>query len=190
MAERLVAERRKGDLSDAQRSRLLGDVRRGDRHSDDGPPGTVTPRAIWRRLRPVLATTRWGRDLARRGRGVGGDGGALAPGVDVAERLSHFTEHWPAQVVGRLNDHDVKVVKILGELGWHTHEDTDELFLVTRGELTIQLRSGDISLRPGQLFVVPRGLEHCPMAESEAHAVLIEPGVMATNMDARRIHCA
>lgn len=101
--------------------------------------------------------------------------------VDLAEKLSLFSEHWSPKVVARLNDYEVKVVKLQGEFVWHTHEDTDELFLVIGGELTIQLRDGDVTLRPGQIFVVPRGVEHCPVAEGEVHAVLIEPvGVVNT----------
>lgn len=101
--------------------------------------------------------------------------------VDLAERLSQFSEHWSPKVVARLNDYEVKVVKVEGEFVWHTHEDTDELFLVIAGELTIQLRDGDVVLRPGQLYVVPRGVEHRPSAEGEVHALLIEPtGVVNT----------
>ena len=95
--------------------------------------------------------------------------------VDLAERLSQFSEHWSPKVVARLNDYEVKVVKVEGEFVWHTHEDTDELFLVISGRLTIRLRDRDVVLNPGQLFVVPRGVEHCPVAEQEVHAVLIEP---------------
>jgi mannose-6-phosphate isomerase-like protein (cupin superfamily) len=101
--------------------------------------------------------------------------------VDLAERLSQFSEHWSPKVVARLNDYEVKVVKVEGEFVWHTHEDTDELFLVIDGELTIQLREGDVVLRPGQLYVVPRGVEHRPSADGEVHAVLVEPtGVVNT----------
>ena len=101
--------------------------------------------------------------------------------VDLAERLSQFSEHWSPKVVARLNDYEVKVVKVEGEFVWHTHEDTDELFLVIDGELTIRLRDGDVVLRPGQLYVVPRGVEHCPSADGEGHAVLVEPtGVVNT----------
>jgi mannose-6-phosphate isomerase-like protein (cupin superfamily) len=101
--------------------------------------------------------------------------------IDLAEKLAAFSEHWSPKVVARLNDYEVKVVKIHGEFVWHTHDDTDELFLVVAGELTIQLRDGDVTLGPGQLFVVPRGVEHCPIAEGEVHAVLIEPvGVVNT----------
>ena len=101
--------------------------------------------------------------------------------VDLAQRLGQFTEAWSPKVVARLNDYEVKVVKLSGEFVWHTHDDTDELFLVLDGELTIQLRDGDVSLRQGQLFVVPRGVEHCPVAAGEVHAILIEPvGVLNT----------
>jgi mannose-6-phosphate isomerase-like protein (cupin superfamily) len=101
--------------------------------------------------------------------------------VDLAERLTRVDQHWSPKVVARLNDYEIKVVKVQGEFVWHTHDDTDELFLVLSGELTIQLRDGDVTLGPGQLFVVPQGVEHCPRATGEVHAVLIEPvGVVNT----------
>ena len=101
--------------------------------------------------------------------------------VDLAQKLSLFSEHWSPKVVARLNDYEVKVVKVKGEFVWHTHEDTDELFIVIAGVLTIQLRDGNVNLNPGQLFVVPRGVEHCPIANGEVHALLIEPtGVVNT----------
>ena len=101
--------------------------------------------------------------------------------VDLAEKLALVTEHWSPRTVARLNDYDVKVVKVEGQFVWHSHADTDELFLVLAGELTIRLRDGDVRLGPGQLHVVPRGVEHCPVAEAEVHAVLVEPrGVVNT----------
>ncbi len=101
--------------------------------------------------------------------------------VDLKEKLSAFSEQWSPKVVARLNDYEIKVVKVKGEFIWHTHDDTDELFLVMDGELTIQLRDGDVTLTPGQLFVVPKGVEHCPIADGEVHALLIEPtGVVNT----------
>lgn len=101
--------------------------------------------------------------------------------IDLGEKLSAFTEQWSPKVVARLNDYEIKVVKLQGEFVWHTHDDTDELFLVLDGELRIQLRDGDVTLRPGQLFVVPRGVEHCPIADGEVRAMLIEPaGVVNT----------
>ena len=101
--------------------------------------------------------------------------------VDLDEKLSAFSEHWTPKVVARLNDYEIKVVKLQGEFVWHSHDDTDELFLVLHGSLTIQLRDGDVTLTAGQLYVVPRGVEHCPIAEGEVHALLIEPaGVVNT----------
>ena len=101
--------------------------------------------------------------------------------VDLAEKLSACSDHWSPKVVARMNDYEIKVVKVQGEFTWHSHADTDELFLVIHGELTIQMRDGNVTLQPGQLFVVPRGVEHCPIAEGEVHAMLIEPtGVINT----------
>lgn len=101
--------------------------------------------------------------------------------VDVNHKFSLFSDHWSPKVVARLNDYEIKLVKLQGEFVWHTHDETDELFLVISGELTIQLRDGDVHLGPGQLFVVPRGVEHCPVAAGEVQAILIEPaGVVNT----------
>jgi mannose-6-phosphate isomerase-like protein (cupin superfamily) len=105
--------------------------------------------------------------------------------VDLVEKLSSFSEHWSPKVVARMNDYEIKVVKIQGEFTWHSHADTDELFVVLEGgELTIQLRDGDVTVGPGQLFVVPRGLQHCPRADGEVHAMLIEPRGVANTGDA------
>lgn len=95
--------------------------------------------------------------------------------VDLAEKLSLIAEHWSPKVVARLNDYEIKLVKLQGEFVWHTHEETDELFLVIAGDLTIQLRDGNVQLHAGQMFVVPRGVEHCPITVGEVHAMLIEP---------------
>ena len=89
--------------------------------------------------------------------------------------LEAFDDHWQPHRVTSLNDYDIKVVKVLGEFVWHSHPETDELFLVLSGQLTIQLRDGDVELGPNDLFVVPRGVEHCPRAEVETSVVLIEP---------------
>jgi mannose-6-phosphate isomerase-like protein (cupin superfamily) len=104
--------------------------------------------------------------------------------IDLAERLALFSEHWSPKVVARLNDYEIKVVKIQGEFVWHDHVDTDELFVVLEGTLSIRLRDPDersVTLGPGQLYVVPRGVEHCPVADGEVAAMLIEPvGVVNT----------
>ena len=105
----------------------------------------------------------------------------MARVVDLRDKLSLFSEHWSPKVVATMNDYEVKVVKVKGEFVWHSHADTDELFLVVDGTLTIQLPDGDVTLGPGQLFVVPRGVEHCPVAAEEASILLIEPaGVVNT----------
>lgn len=98
--------------------------------------------------------------------------------VDLADKLALFSEHWSPKVVARLNDYEIKLVKLKGEFVWHDHADTDELFLVLEGRLTIQLRDPDersVALGPGQLYVVPRGVEHCPIADGDVAAMLIEP---------------
>jgi mannose-6-phosphate isomerase-like protein (cupin superfamily) len=89
--------------------------------------------------------------------------------------LVGFTEQWQPHRVTSINDYDVKIVKVQGEFVWHTHPDTDELFLVLDGELTIQLRTCDVVLGPGDVYVVPRGVEHNPKASVETSIVLIEP---------------
>jgi mannose-6-phosphate isomerase-like protein (cupin superfamily) len=95
--------------------------------------------------------------------------------VNLAEKLSSFDGYFSPKIVGELNDYKLEVVKVKGEFVWHSHPDTDDFFLVLAGRLTIQLRERDIELGPGELFVVPRGVEHCPKAAEETHVLLIEP---------------
>ncbi|WP_030608102.1 cupin domain-containing protein [Streptomyces sclerotialus] len=95
--------------------------------------------------------------------------------VNLAEKLSQFNELWTQKKVAVLNDYEVKLAKLKGEFVWHAHEDTDELFLVISGRLTIQLNGGDVVLGPGELFVVPRGVAHCPVADEETAILLFEP---------------
>ena len=95
--------------------------------------------------------------------------------VNIQSALEKISEHWQPHRLASINDYDVKVVKLEGEFVWHTHPETDELFLVLSGELTIQLRDRDVVLGPNDIFVVPRGVEHCPRADSEVSAILIEP---------------
>src|SRR5262249_40293608 len=84
--------------------------------------------------------------------------------VKLAEKLAAFEGHWQPRVVGQFNGHDLMVVKVKGEFVWHKHDDTDDFFLVLEGRITIRMREGDVSLGPGELFVVPKGAEHCPVA--------------------------
>ena len=95
--------------------------------------------------------------------------------VNLEEKLSRFSEHWSPKIVGTFNGHDLMVVKVKGEFNWHSHADTDDFFMVLDGEVTIQMRNGNVTLGKGELFVVPKGVEHCPIAENEAHLLLIEP---------------
>jgi mannose-6-phosphate isomerase-like protein (cupin superfamily) len=95
--------------------------------------------------------------------------------INLAAKLATFEGHWQPRVVGRFNGHDLMVVKVKGEFVWHAHDNTDDFFLVLKGRITIHMREGDVSLGPGELFVVPKGAEHCPVAEEEAHLLLIEP---------------
>ena len=94
--------------------------------------------------------------------------------INLKEKLATFSEHWQPRVVGEFNDHDLLVAKVKGEFVWHSHADTDDFFLVLEGRITIKLRDGDVTLGPGEIFVVPKGVEHCPVAEEEAHILLIE----------------
>ena len=94
---------------------------------------------------------------------------------NVQAALDSFSEPWQPRRLVSMNDYDVKVVKLLGEFTWHSHPETDELFMVVSGELVIQLRDGDVALGPGDVYVVPRGVEHCPRAGGEVSAILIEP---------------
>lgn len=95
--------------------------------------------------------------------------------VKLSEKFTRFDERWSPKIVGELNDAYVKVVKLEGEFVWHHHDDEDELFWVVSGRLRMELRDGEVILDPGELLVVPKGVEHRPVAEGETHVVLIEP---------------
>jgi mannose-6-phosphate isomerase-like protein (cupin superfamily) len=95
--------------------------------------------------------------------------------VNLASKLAQIHDHWRPRTVARLNEYDVMVVKVQGEFVWHTHADTDDFFLVLDGELQVRLRDRTVVLGPGELFVVPRGVEHQTCAERETSLLLIEP---------------
>jgi mannose-6-phosphate isomerase-like protein (cupin superfamily) len=95
--------------------------------------------------------------------------------INLAEKLATFAEHWQPRTVAEFNGNDVMVVKAKGEFVWHKHDDTDDFFLVLKGNLVIELRDGRVSLGPGELFIVPKSVEHRPMATEEVHLLLIEP---------------
>jgi mannose-6-phosphate isomerase-like protein (cupin superfamily) len=104
--------------------------------------------------------------------------------VNLAEKLRQFDEHWSPRTVAQFNGHDVMVVKVKGEFVWHHHDDTDDFFLVLTGRITIRMRDGDVELGPGELFVVPAGMEHQPYAPHEAELLLIEPSGTPNTGDA------
>ena len=95
--------------------------------------------------------------------------------VNLQDKLSKFSEHWSPKIIAQMNNYHVKLAKVEGEFDWHRHTETDELFLVVKGKLEIHFRDGMISLSEGELYVVPKGVEHKPVAETECHIVLIEP---------------
>jgi len=95
--------------------------------------------------------------------------------INFNEKLSKFSEHWSPKIIAQMNNYHFKVVKFRGEFVWHCHEDTDEVFVVLDGEMSIAFRDGSVELKAGEMFVVPRGAEHRPFAEKECNAMLVEP---------------
>ena len=95
--------------------------------------------------------------------------------VHVFEKLGRVSDHWAPKIVAQFNGHDILVVKMKGEFVWHQHADTDDFFFVLKGHMVIELRDGRVELGPGDLYVVPRGVEHRPIATEEAELLLIEP---------------
>ena len=101
--------------------------------------------------------------------------------INLAEKLGKFNEHWSPRVVAEMNDYQFKLVKLQGEFVWHKHDETDEVFIVVDGEMVIEFRDGRVDLKAGEMFVVPRAVEHKPYAVSECRVMLIEPrGVVNT----------
>lgn len=99
----------------------------------------------------------------------------MADVVNLGQKLAQFSEYWAPRTVAQYNGDALRVVKVKGEFVWHTHPETDECFYVLQGRLTIQMRDREVVLNPGELFVVPRGTEHRPVAEEETHLLLIDP---------------
>ena len=95
--------------------------------------------------------------------------------VNLAQKFDRFEEYWSPRIAGELNDSYVKLAKLKGEFVWHQHDTEDELFLVVKGHLTIKLRDRDVELDPGEFVIIPRGVEHLPVADEEVHVVLLEP---------------
>jgi mannose-6-phosphate isomerase-like protein (cupin superfamily) len=95
--------------------------------------------------------------------------------INFEEKFKKFSEHWSPKIIGQLNDYHLKLAKVQGEFVWHDHPETDEVFIVIKGQLDIIFRDGKVSLNEGEMFVVPKGVEHKPVAEIECHILLIEP---------------
>ena len=95
--------------------------------------------------------------------------------INFEEKLVKFSEQWSPRIIEQMNDYHFKIVKVQGEFVWHDHPETDEVFMVLKGRLEIQFRDGRVILREGEMFIVPKGLEHRPVAEQECHILLVEP---------------
>jgi len=97
------------------------------------------------------------------------------PVINFADKFSRFNDLWSPRIIAQMNDYHFKIAKIKGEFIWHSHPDTDEIFIVIAGSLNIHLRNGDVKLNEGEMYVVPKGIEHKPSADEECHILLIEP---------------
>lgn len=101
--------------------------------------------------------------------------------LNFREKLAKFSDQWSPKVIAEMNDYQFKLVKVQGDFVWHDHKDTDEVFIVLDGQMTIEFRDGAVELSAGEMFVVPKGVEHKPSAEHECHMLLVEPrGVINT----------
>ena len=105
--------------------------------------------------------------------------------ISFQQKFSKFSEHWAPKIIAKMNDTHFKVVKVQGEFVWHDHPETDEVFVVLKGQLEIQFRDGQIILNEGEMYVVPKGVEHKPCAEEECHILLIEPAGLVNTGDAQ-----
>jgi len=103
------------------------------------------------------------------------------PPINLKEKLTKFSDHWSPRVIAEMNDYQLKLAKIKGEFIWHTHQDTDEVFFVLEGEMSIEFRDGSVQICEGEIFVVPKGIEHKPVAKEQCKILLIEPkGIINT----------
>ena len=105
--------------------------------------------------------------------------------VNLSEKFGLFDEQWSPKIAGEVNDSYVKLVKFQGDFVWHKHDEEDEMFLVVKGRITIRLRDGDVRLEEGEFIIIPRGVEHMPVAEEEAHVILFEPKTVLNTGDVR-----
>ncbi len=95
--------------------------------------------------------------------------------INLAQKLTQFSDHWSPKIVAQMNDYHFKLAKFQGEFVWHSHAETDEVFIVIDGHMCIDFRDGSVELKAGEMFVVPKGIEHKPAAEQECHVMLVEP---------------
>ena len=95
--------------------------------------------------------------------------------INLAQKLTRFSDHWSPKIIAQMNDYHFKLVKLKGDFVWHRHVETDEVFLVLQGSMRIDFREGSLELRAGEMVVVPKGVEHKPWAEKECHVLLVEP---------------
>ena len=110
--------------------------------------------------------------------------------INLLEKFSHFSEHWKPHIVGELNGQHVKIAKIQGDFVWHSHEEEDELFFVVQGKLIMELRDKTLELLPGEMCIIPKGIEHKPQAEEETYILMFEPAstVNTGNVGGERTH--
>jgi mannose-6-phosphate isomerase-like protein (cupin superfamily) len=104
--------------------------------------------------------------------------------INIQEKLSKFSDHWSPKIIAQMNDYHFKLVKFRGNFVWHKHADTDEVFIVLDGEMSLEFRDGRADLKTGEMFVVPKGLEHKPLAEKECKIMLVEPAGTVNTGDA------
>ena len=104
--------------------------------------------------------------------------------INFEEKFTKFTAHWSPKIIAQMNDYQFKLVKVQGEFVWHSHPETDEVFIILHGALSIKLRDGQVDLQSGEMCVVPRGVEHCPAAPQECHLLLVEPAGTVNTGDA------
>lgn len=104
--------------------------------------------------------------------------------INLKQKLTLITEHWSPKIIAQMNDYHFKLAKVQGEFVWHSHADTDEVFIVLEGSLEIEMRAGVVTLNKGEMFVVPQGLEHKPVAKDECHIMMVEPAGTVNTGDA------
>lgn len=110
--------------------------------------------------------------------------------INLCKKLNKFSDYWSPKIIGQLNEYHFKLVKFKGDFIWHKHQDTDEAFIVLQGEMRIQFRDGEVLLETGEMFIVPQGVEHKPLAEQECHIMLIEPAGISNTGDAGGVFTA